>query len=320
MIEAHTIAAGVEADWLTCPEGCWITALNLNAEERITLMEGLHVVEEFAPVMTDELERSHVDFDRDENQALIIVDCPCVEDKEDTVDDAVTQYDTRPLSILLFHNTGDLLTVSKEENDGVVQTVAARFAAKAAPEDRTMGSIVVSLLMEISKRYLVALQDIDRQFKVNEAALREEMNNAGLIRMLGLEKSLVYFSTSLKSLEGVVARLSTRPVVPFVGEERDELADVMTEVRQAIEMCEISQKLLSGSMEAFGQVINNNMNVTMRRLTIITLVLAVPTMVFSFYGMNTPLPLDASWLVPAGLAAVGAIIAAAIFFFSKRFK
>ena len=136
-----------------------------------------------------------------------------------------------------------------------------------------------------------------------------------------MEKSLVYFSTSLKSFEVVLTKLSNGRLIRFSDDEEELLEDVRVEVRQAAEMCNISTKLMNGSMEAFSSIISNNMNATIRRLTVITLVLAVPTIIFSFYGMNTDtLPLIETWLWPLGIAVVISIITALIFTKSKFFR
>ena len=151
--------------------------------------------------------------------------------------------------------------------------------------------------------------------------LRSDLRNDELIKMLGLEKSLVYFSTSLKSFEMVLAKLANGRLVRFSDDEEEYLQDVKIEVRQAVEMCDISTKILNGSMDAFSSIISNNMNITIRRLTVITLVLAVPTIIFSFYGMNTgTLPLVDQWYWPFLIALCVSVITALVFTKSKLFK
>ena len=112
------------------------------------------------------------------------------------------------------------------------------------------------------------------------------MRNKELIQLLGLEKSLVYFSTSLKSDEVTLEKILRGRIIKLYEEDEDLLEDVLIEVKQAIEMCNIYSGILSGTMDAFASVISNNLNIVMKILTAITIVMAIPNMVFSFYGMK----------------------------------
>ena len=118
------------------------------------------------------------------------------------------------------------------------------------------------------------------------------MKNKELIQLLGLEKSLVYFSTSLKSTETVLEKILRGRVIKLYEEDQELLEDVLIEVKQAIEMSNIYSNILSGTMDAFASVISNNLNIVMKVLTVITIVMSVPTMVFSFYGMNVDIHLE----------------------------
>ena len=177
------------------------------------------------------------------------------------------------------------------------------------------------MMLRISQRYLAYLRNIGRQFNDNERVLRKTMSNTELIKMLGFEKSLVYFSVSLKSTEATLTRVSSCRFINLYEEDRDLLDDVFIELRQATEMCTIYTGILNGTMDTFGSVISNNLNLTMRTLTIITVVLSIPTMVFSFYGMNVgDLPFSVSWLFPLVLSAVVGFIVFLFFRKSKIFK
>ncbi len=298
-------------------EDCWVNVVAPNPEEREWLSTQLGVVPEFAAAALDDEEHSHVDYDEDERQTLIIVDCPFVEDRAETMDSNITQYDTHPLTLLMLPKRRIFVTVSLRYNETVHSLTKSRRGNQQGRHPRLM----LDMLMKIARRYLTALRDIDRQFKANERVLRKDMRNSELIKMLGLEKSLVYFSTSLKSFEAVLAKLAQGRLIRFSDDEEELLEDVLIEARQAAEMCDISTKILNGSMDAFASIISNNMNVTIRRLTVITLVLAVPTIIFSFYGMNTAsLPLVDSWLAPFGIALGVSVVTALIFTKSEFFK
>lgn len=317
MIEYYQFVDGEITRVDTLEEDCWVSVVAPNPEEREWLSTQLGVVPEFAAAALDDEERSHVDYDEDERQTLIIVDCPFVEDRAETMDPTTTQYDTHPLSILMLPKRKLFVTVTLRYNE-TIHSLSKR--AKGNPQGRHP-KLLLDVLMKVARRYLTALRDIDRQFKANERVLRSDLRNDELIKMLGLEKSLVYFSTSLKSFEMVLAKLANGRLIRFSDDEEEYLQDVKIEVRQAVEMCDISTKILNGSMDAFSNIISNNMNITIRRLTVITLVLAVPTIIFSFYGMNTgTLPLVDLWYWPFLIALGVSIVTALVFTKSKLFK
>ena len=160
--------------------------------------------------------------------------------------------------------------------------------------------------------------DFNRQFRENERMLRLTMRNDELIKMLGFEKSLVYFSTSLKSTEATLSKIGYGRILRLYEEDRELLDDVSIEMSQAIEMCSLYTNVLNGTMDTFGNIINNNMNITMRTLAILTLVLSIPNMVYGFYGMNTPLPLDGTWMFAFSLSVV-ATVGATIILMRSRF-
>lgn len=318
MVEVYKFVDGAITKIDEVEDDCWVTVVSPTPEEREWLSTQLGVVPEFATASLDDEEHPHVDYDEDERQTLIIVDCPFIEDRAETMDSSITQYDTHPLSIVMLPKRKILVTVSLRYNDVIQQTVKRRVRSE---RDERHPKILLDMLMKIARTYLAALRDIDRQYKANERILRAHMRNAELIKMLGLEKSLVYFSTSLRSFEAVLTKLSNGRLVRFSDDDDELLEDVIVEVRQATEMCDISQKILNESMDAFSNIISNNMNYTISRLTIITLILAVPTIIFSFYGMNTgTLPLVDSWLAPLGIAAGLCVLTALIFMKGKFLK
>ena len=117
------------------------------------------------------------------------------------------------------------------------------------------------------------------------------MKNKELIQMLRLQKSLVYFSTALKSNEVVLEKLMKHEYIKTYPEDTDLLEDAIIENKQAIEMANIYSSILTGTMDAFASVISNNLNIVMKFLTSVTIVMAIPTMISSFFGMNVSLPL-----------------------------
>lgn len=150
------------------------------------------------------------------------------------------------------------------------------------------------------------------------------MKNKGLIQLQGLEKSLVYFSTSLKSNEAVLGKLMRGRFIKLYEEDEDLLDDVLIEVKQAIEMTNIYSNILSGTMDTFASIISNNLNIIMKRMTTITIILTMPTIVFSFYGMNlgeaaNGLPLANIWF-PIVLSVVMSVGVGVVMNLISRFK
>lgn len=164
----------------------------------------------------------------------------------------------------------------------------------------------------MSKRFLQYLKQIDKIYNFMERQLYKSQRNKELIQLLDLEKSLVYFNTSLKANEVTLEKILRGRIITLYEEDHDLLEDVLIEVRQAIEMANIYSSIISGMMDAFASVISNNLNVTMKVLSSITILLAIPNIIFGFYGMNVSgLPLDQFFWFPLALTG-GIILLAAI--------
>ena len=315
MIECYKTIGG-KTSLIDEPErGCWVNVVSPNTDERSWLEGNLGIMPEFVQSSLDDEEKSHVDFDDDTGQVLVVLDCPYIEDDLELEHPSIVQYDTHPLSLLFLPERDMLVSVSLRESD-IVEAFTQGRVRQMNTNQRTR--LLLQMLLRISQRYLACLRNIDRQFSANERELRESMRNQELIKMLGFEKSLVYFSTSLKSMEATLTRISSGRFIKLYEDDRDLLEDVFIEIRQAMEMCTVLTGVLNGTMNTFANMISNNLNLTMRTLTIVTIVLSIPTMVFSFYGMNTHLPLDEAWIFPFVLSAV-ASVAVIVFFIRSRF-
>lgn len=300
---------GTETKKIDKPEpGSWISAIAPTEEEKNYLIEEMGILPEFVKSSLDAEESSHIDYDEDYNQTLVIVDYPSAEEVEDGYDKNMLQYTTLPLGIVIMK--GYVVTISLYENLNIDDMAQGRI--KGVNTDLKTRFLLL-LLLRISQRYLIYLRQIDRISSRTEQRLHKSMQNKELIRMLGLEKSLVYFSTSLKTDEITLNKIMRGKAIKLYDEDQDLLDDVLIEIHQAIEMCNIYSNILSGTMDAFASVISNNLNIVMKVLTVITIVMAIPNIIFSFYGMNVaglPFP---QWWFPTGLAIVACIIATIIF-------
>ncbi len=263
----------------------------------------------------DEEEPSRIESD--DGVTLIVVDYPVAEQDNDP--NRTLLYSTTPMSIII--TAGNVITVSAKENV-VVDEFAKGVVKGVQPQFRTR--FVFSILLRIAARYLQYLKQIDKISNYVEGTLYKSMKNKGLIQLLGLEKSLVYFSTSLKANEAVLDKLMRGRFIKLYEEDQDLLDDVLIEVKQAIEMTNIYSNILSGTMDTFASIISNNLNIVMKRMTTFTIIMAVPTIIFSFYGMNlnenaAGLPMANEWF-PLVLSAVLCVLSAVIINVTQRFK
>lgn len=293
--------------------GCWVSAIAPTETEISKLQNELNLDRDFIRSALDEEETSRIE--NEEEQTLIVLDYPVAEQKTEDKNDTISYY-TMPMGIILTDK--NVITVCLKENPvvdefakGVVKGIQTQFKTR----------FVFCLLLRIATRYLQYLKQIDKLSNYVENQLHKSMKNKELIQLLGLEKSLVYFSTSLKSTETVLEKILRGRVIKLYEEDQDLLEDVLIEVKQAIEMANIYSNILSGTMDAFASVISNNLNIVMKVLTVITIVMSVPTMVFSFYGMNVGnLPLSENPLFSLGIALILAVLAGVILTKNKFYK
>ena len=306
---------GVTTKIDTPEPGCWVNVVKPTPEEAAWLEHEVGIVPEFVRSALDEEEISHIDYDEDVNQTLVIVDYPSAEDVEDMQDPSMLQYTTMPISTIFLRNRNIIVTVSLQESP-IVQDMASGAVRQMNTRMRTR--FLLQMLLRISQSYLVCLRRIERLTNKTEARLYGSMRNEELLQMLSLEKSLVQFSTSLKSAEVTLNKIMHGHIIALYEEDQDLMEDVMIEVHQAQEMCNIYSNILSGTMDAYASVISNNLNIVMKVLTVITIVMAIPNIIFGFYGMNVDLPFDGvplldSWLFPTALAVVACVAAAYMF-------
>ncbi len=255
-------------------EGSWVNLVNPTDEEINNVHGVLGVEMDFLKAALDEEERARIESDS--GQTLIIVDIPIV-DKEGKSN----VYTTIPLAIILIKHI--IVTVCLKED-----TILSDFINNKVKSFLTQYKtrFVLQILYKNATRYLQYLKHIDKTSSRIEQEVYKSMKNKEVIQMLKLEKSLVYFSTALKSNEVVLEKLMKYEHVKNYPEDTELLEDVIIENKQAIEMANIYSSILSGTMDAFTSVISNNLNIVMKFLTSVTIVMAIPTMISSFFGMN----------------------------------
>ena len=278
-------------------EGCWINLTHPNEEELQVVTDLLHVEPDFLRAALDEEETSRIDVE--EGQTLIIIDTPAIEKS-----DSAVVYSTAPLGIIVTES--NIITVSLRESS-VIRDFEEGLVRGVSTLKKT--SFILHILLRVAKRYLQYLKQIDKIYNHMERQLHKTQRNKELIQLMDLEKSLVYFNTSLKANEVTLEKILRGRIVTLYEEDQDLLEDVLIEVRQAIEMANIYSSIISRMMDAFASVISNNLNVIMKVLTSITILLTIPNIIFSFYGMNVAgLPWDQYFWVPIVIAVVAILI------------
>ncbi|WP_290140261.1 magnesium transporter CorA family protein [uncultured Dubosiella sp.] len=318
MLEFYkTNEQGVTAKIESPEPGCWVSAIAPTYEERNYLIEKIGVLPEFVKSSLDEEESAHIDYDDDVDQTLVIFDYPNMNEEEDPINrpqkekELTLQYMTLPLGVVILK--GYIVTISLYENNNVNDLASGRVKGL---DTKLKTRFLLLLLLRISQRYLIYLRQIDRLSSRTEKKLYQTPDNKELIDMLGLEKSLVYFSTSLKSDELTLSKIMRGRQIKLYEDDEDLLEDVMIEIKQAVEMCSIYSGILSSTMDTFANVISNNLNFIMQILTVITIVMAIPNMIFGFYGMNVKdLLFPFAWF-PLLLAVIACVCA--IFIFKKK--
>lgn len=183
-------------------------------------------------------------------------------------------------------------------------------------------SLVLRIFLNTALLYLKYLKEINRRTREAEIQLQKALKNEELIKLLNIEKSLVFFTTSLKSNAIMMERLLKTPLLKLTEDDKDKLEDVIIDNRQAIEMADIYSNILSGMMDAYASVISNNLNMVMKILTSITIILMIPTLIASIYGMNIELPFQHashSFFIITAISFILAMIGVFIFVKKKWF-
>lgn len=280
------------------PGNCWINLAGPTHNELQRLEKEFNIPIELLTAALDPDERPRVEFD--EGCMLILTRVPFINDN----DDDQIPYLTRPLGVVLARN-GVMLTICTRETPIITDFLNAKVKG-FNPENRVR--FVLQIINRITLRYLRYLKDLDLRADEVENELKHSTDNADILRLMNIEKCLVYFNTSLRSNYLMLQRLQKTRMMRNAGEEESEIMeDILIDNAQAIEMTKIYTNIVKTQMDAFTSIINNNLNSVINRLTKITLLLAAPTLVASIYGMNVVLPFQqhpaAFWIV-LGIAIV----------------
>lgn len=253
---------------------CWINLTEPTSNEIDEICELLELDRDVITAALDDEESSRIEYDED--YTLILIDIPF-----DMSDSRTSNYITIPLGIILAKDS--IITICSKQtrimNDFIVGHVKDFYTFM-----RTR--FILQVLYRNANYYLLYLRRINKTTIDIEEEIYKSMKNKELLQLLQLEKSLVYFSTSLTANEATLDRLLKQNIVKQYLEDQDLLEDVIIENKQALQMSKIYGDILSRIMDAFSAIISNNQNNVMTYLTIVTIIMAVPTIISGLWGMN----------------------------------
>jgi len=287
--------------------GSWINLINPTKDEIKEISEVTSIPEEFLNYPLDIDERARVEIEDDVTMTILRI--PYYDMNNDE-----TPYITIPLGIIFIKDFIVTVCVKKAK-------IFVDFINNKIKRFQTSNNnhFLLLVFLKTASLYLHYLRKIDKITDIIENELHKSMKNEELIKLLNIEKSLVYFTTSLRSNEFMMERLQRSNQLKMNEEDQDLLDDVIIENKQAIEMANIYSNILSGMMDAFASVISNNLNVVMKFLTSITIILMIPTLIASIYGMNIKLPFQRSphaFLITMGMSLILTVFG--IILFIKR--
>ena len=293
-------------------KGYWLDIVAPSEDELLEIAASTGIQMDFLSAALDEEEKSRIEVEDD--QILILVDIPFLRSNKD--------YDTLPLGIIITEN--GITTVCLEAN-GVTADFGSHNARLFSTFKKTR--FLFQILYKSATLYLKYIRIIIKRTDELEIHLRQSMENNELFNLLDLQKSLTYFSTSLRSNSIVMERLlrlrnasASQHLIKVYEEDEDLLDDVIIEYKQAVEMVEMYSHILNSMMEVFASIISNNLNLVMKFLASVTILLAIPTLISGLWGMNVHVPFADS---PYGFAIVVCLafvvaIGSALFLWKRR--
>lgn len=282
----------VETDKIV--SGCWVNLEAPSQEEIAKVCQDAKISADFIGDALDREEKPRLDRDDDEDTRFVLIDVPI---KIDGSSDDTISFDTVPLGMIIVRDE-IFITVSLEHT-----SVVNRFknGYRRAFSTRLKSRFVLQLFYESASGYLACLKVLNKEKDRVEGELAKTYKNPELLALLDIQKSFVYFETSLKANESVMEKLLRGKSLTLYDDDEEALEDAIIENKQALEMTQIYSNVLENTMEVYGSLISNNLSSIMRFLTSVTIFLAIPTMVAGFWGMNVPVPMQdnvaAFWIV-----------------------
>lgn len=282
-------------------KGSWINLVNPSDEEIKKVCTSLKIEEDFIRYPLDYEEQARIDIEDD--MTLFVIDIPITEKSKDE-----KIYTTMPLGLITVRDDY-FITVSLKKNRIIdnfeKQNVKGFFTYKKT-------RFILQILFLNASCYLTDLKKINREAENTVSSLQKTMKNRELMNLSSLENSLVYITTSLKANEVVMEKTLRGKIIKLYEEDEDILEDAIIENKQAIEMSKTYSDILSRTMDTYASIISNNLNVVMKFLTSVTIVLSIPTLIASIWGMNVNLPFQTNqygFIILVGITLFVSLIA-----------
>jgi magnesium transporter len=255
----------------------WIDLVDPTPEEIESVVNSTKIPESLIIKLLDTEELPRIE--NEDDATLIVIDVPYIEDRKNK-----NKYTTMPLGIIA--NKGYLVTMALTEteilNDIKSNKIKALYTSKKT-------RFIIQLLHKVSTMYVKYLKLINQGIETREKVLVKSTSNKELLSLMNIQKSLVYFVTSLKANDVILEKLSKGAIFSMYEEDMDLLEDAIIESKQGIETANIYREILAQLSDTYATVISNNLNGIMKFLAGITIVTTIPTMIASFMGMNVPL-------------------------------
>ncbi|MBS1601669.1 MAG: magnesium transporter CorA family protein [Bacteroidetes bacterium] len=291
-------------------DSVWVNILPpLKQQEFTNLSDQLDIPLDYLTDSLDIDERAR--FEEYDNVKLIVIKTPT---ENNSFNESDAYYITIPICIILTHN--QIVTVNSFEN-GAIKKFLNTFQNRH-PDKKSM--MVLKVIEKITQTYMEYLKEINQRRNLMEQKLYASNRNEELLELMRIQKSMVYFVTALRSNEMLLLKLARTNFLGLTDEEKEFLDDLAVDMSQALEMANIYTNILSSTLDAFASIINNNMNLVLKRLTSITIILSLPALVTGIYGMNVPIPYANShyaFYIPI-LLSIGISIIISWYFMKKK--
>lgn len=266
-------------------KGCWINLEKPTEQEIKNIAMTVDIDEQLLRYPLDLAEKAHIDTE--DTEVLIVVDAPVTEIDENDK----KSYVTMPLGMIVVRDE-IFITISPVKID-VVESILTNNKVNYIQTDKK-SRFVFQILYGIAQDYIRYLTYISKDLDKFEKHMEKSMRNKELLNMMSFEKTMIYFSASVKANQVVLEKLNKGKSIKLYEEDEDILEDTLIENRQAIEMIQTYSEILNGIVDMFGTMVSNNLNTVMKILTSITIIISIPTMIASFFGMNVTFPFDTS--------------------------
>ncbi len=301
----------VKKDESCLESGCntWIDARSVTRDDIVYLEKEFGIDQENVLDILDPDELSRIERNDDYNYILTILRLPVFSPSDDI------SYFCTPLGIIIKKNL--FITICWTDCE-VLKDFAANRVKEISLND--LPAFTISFLSRADTAYLRYLKELNRRAVTIQNEMLQYVRNYDLIQLLNIQKSLVYFTTSLKSNQLLLEKFRKTKIIKLDEEDQDWLDDVEIDNRQAMEMADTYTNIMTGMNDAFASVLSNNLNIVMKTMTAWNLVFMIPTCVTSYFGINVPLPwANSGWFGAIFVAGISILVAILAYFcFMKR--